>query len=251
MASLAATNSVVMPLVSYSWRWSFTCYGVMTFIFACIWWFFTKDVHSEIESELLNPIRVLGKLSKIPSVRVTLICGAMAFGIAHGYQSWLPKILETKGFSPVTAGLASAVPFIASIPAALAIPRLVPVHLRGRIIALFALMAGISIMWVVATPLPPIHGLLLFGASSSLMPLLVLTLIENPEVESNYLGSATGVFFCVAEIGGFFGPFIVGYLVDLYGTFLVGAIFLFTLGTIIFGFMIFPSKNPAPTNKNP
>lgn len=252
MASLAATNSVVMPLVDYSWRWSFACYGVMTFIFACLWWFFAKDVHSEIESEWFNPIRVMGKLLNVPSVRIILICGPMAFGIGHGYFSWLPKILETKGFSPVTAGLASAVPFIASIPAVLAIPRSVPVHLRGRVIALFALMAGISILWIVATPLPSIPGLLLFGATGTcLMPLLVLTLMENPEVAPKYLGSATGMFFCVAEIGGFFGPFIVGYLVDLSGTFLTGGVFLSVLGAIIFGLMFFLKTDPDPAGKNP
>ena len=39
-------------------------------------------------------------------------------------------------------------------------------------------------------------GLLFYGASGTcLMPLLVLTLMETPEVASKYLGSATGAFF--------------------------------------------------------
>lgn len=250
MATLAATNRVVMPLVDYSWRWCFIYYGVMTFIFACIWWFFTKDVQSEIESERINPIRVLGNLLKVASVRTILICGTMAFGISHGYFSWLPKILEAKGFTPVNAGLASAVPIIASIPAVLAIPRSVPVHLRGKVIAVFALVAGTSILWVVATPWPPIPGLLLFGATCTcLFPLLVLTLMEIPEVALKYLGSATGVFFCVSEIGGFFGPFIVGYLVDLSGMFLIGALFLSTLSVIIFSLTFFLNTGPTSSGE--
>jgi hypothetical protein len=71
------------------------------------------------------------------------------------------------------------------------------------------------------------------------MPLLVLALMETPEVASKYLGSATGVFFCVSEIGGFLGPFIVGYLVDLTGMFLAGALFLSGLGLMIFVLMLF------------
>ena len=65
----------------------------------------------------------------------------------------------------------------------------------------------------------------------------VLTLMETPEVASKYLGSATGVFFCVAEIGGFLGPFCLGYLVDISGTFITGGILLLGFGVIIFWFM--------------
>ena len=38
MFSLAATNSVVMPLTDYSWRLTFVSYGVMTLVFAGFWW---------------------------------------------------------------------------------------------------------------------------------------------------------------------------------------------------------------------
>ncbi len=55
------------------------------------------------------------------------------------------------------------------------------------------------------------------------MPFLMLILMELPEVGSKYIGSAGGMFFCVAEIGGFAGPFIVGALKDLTGSFLGGA----------------------------
>jgi cyanate permease len=57
--------------------------------------------------------------------------------------------------------------------------------------------------------------------------------MELPEVSSRYMGSAGGMFFCVAEIGGFAGPFIVGAIKDLTGSFLVGACFLAGLSGII------------------
>jgi len=142
--------------------------------------------------------------------------------------------------SPTRAGLAAAVPFMASTPAVLLVPRYVPAHRRGRAVSLLAVIAGLAILWVVATPLPPIIGLLLFGCSATcLMPLLVLALMETPTVGTRYLGSATGVFFCVAEIGGFFGPFIVGFLVDLTGTFLIGGAFLAGLSLAICMLMFF------------
>ena len=69
------------------------------------------------------------------------------------------------------------------------------------------------------------------------MPMLVLRLMETPEVALKYLGSATGVFFCVSEIGGFLGPFIVGFLVDLTEGFEAGILFLTVMGLLIFVFM--------------
>ncbi len=165
--------------------------------------------------------------------------GLLAFGIVHGYFAWLPNILETKGFSPATAGIVAAIPYIASIPAVLIIPRTIPAHFRGKVIALLSIVAGTAILLLVATPLSPIIGLLLFGASGTCtIPLLVLILMETPEVASKYLGSATGVFFCVGEIGGFFGPFVLGYLVDITGGFLSGAYFLSGLGVIILALML-------------
>ena len=242
MVCLAVTNSVVMPMVDNSWRLTFFYYGVMALVFALLWWFCAKEVNPETEPERLNPVHVLMDLIKVKNIRIILLCGLLAFGIVHGYSAWLPKILETKGFSPTKAGFVSAVPYIASIPAVLIIPRTVPVQLRGKAIALLAIVAGMTVLWVVATPLSPIVGLLLFGASGPCtIPLLVLALMEAPEVASKYLGSATGVFFCVSEIGGFFGPFVVGYLVDVIGGFLSGAIFMSILGLVILG-LTFPLK---------
>jgi fucose permease len=139
---------------------------------------------------------------------------------------------------PAAAGLASATPYITTIPAVLLVPRLVPPRLRGRIITLLILLYGVSIMWVVATDKVPIFGLLLSGASGpSIFPLLLLILMDIPEVGPKYLGSATGVFFCFSEMGGFLGPFIVGFLVDYTGTFMTGAVFLLLLVLVISSLM--------------
>jgi hypothetical protein len=58
------------------------------------------------------------------------------------------------------------------------------------------------------------------------MPLMLLILMDTPEVGPRYMGSAGGMFFCVAEIGGFSGPLVMGVLVDVTGTFLAGTLFL-------------------------
>jgi cyanate permease len=235
MFSLAATNSVVMPLTGQSWRMTFLWYGVMSFVFAGLWWFGAKEADTDAGTDHFNPLRILAELFRIRRVRLVLLSGLLGFGIMHGYFAWLPKILENSGMSPATAGVFSALPFVTSIPAVLVIPRYAHPGYRGWIIGLMALLAGLSTIWVVVLAWPIIPGLLLFGISGPcLMPMLVLTLMETPEVAAKYLGAATGVFFCVAEIGGFLGPFVIGYLVDLSGTFVSGGMFLCSLGIAIF-----------------
>ena len=218
----------------------------MTILFATLWWLCTKGIDVRGKTERFNIMTVLSALFRVRQVRLILLSGLLAFGIMHGYFAWLPKILETYGMSPAQAGLASALPFMTSIPSVLLIPRYVPQSHRGLATGCMALLAAISICWVVVLKWQIIVGLLLFGISGPcLMPLLVLNLMETPEVAAKYLGSATGVFFCVAEIGGFFGPFIVGYLVDLSGGFVSGALFLMGKGVLILLLMIILQFKPS------
>lgn len=244
--SLAATNALVMPVVGHSWRLTFVFYGMVTFIFALLWWIMARETEEKTEAGQPGALGVLTALIRIPNVRIILVSGLFAFALLHGYGAWLPKILEHSGMSAISAGYASALPYLISIPALLLFPGLVSGRIRGRIIALFGLLAGVGILWVAATDLPVYFGLLLYGATGTVIfPLLVIELMDTPEVGTRYLGSATGVFFCVAEIGGFFGPFIVGFLVDLTGDFLFGSTFLAGLGLVI-GVLMFFLKNQAP-----
>jgi cyanate permease len=162
--------------------------------------------------------------------------GLLSFTIMHGFTNWLPKIMESNGMSPATAGFVAAIPIIAGIPAVLVIPRLVPPHLRGRFLALLALVVAVALLVSMNTlDFPMFVGLVLFGITGpSLFPIVMLMLMDTPEVGERHMGLAGGIFFCVAEIGGFAGPLVMGTLVDLTGTFLAGAVFLAGLSLIIF-----------------
>jgi len=236
LVALAATNSLIMPLTGYSWRLTFVCYGLLTLLIAALWWFLSRDIKSTEATETSNMSTVFGRLIRVRNVRIVLIAGLLLFAIGHGFVQWLPKILESRGFSPTIAGFAASAPLLAAIPAVLIIPRLVPPHLRGRFIALFALLVAIALLVSVMTSgFLLLVGLLLFGiADYGMFPMLMLILMDTPEVGSRYMGSAGGIFFCIAEIGGFMGPLIIGTLVDVTETFLAGISFLVILSMVIF-----------------
>ena len=63
--------------------------------------------------------------------------------------------------------------------------------------------------------------------------------METPEVGSNHMGAAGGMFFCIAEIGGFTGLLVMGASVDLTGDFLGGVIFFAVLCFIFAALALF------------
>ncbi len=251
LIAYSLTNSVVMPLTGYSWRLTFVLFSLLAFSAALLWWFLARDFKSADTAESASIVRVFKGLISLRSVQVVLVMGFLAFAIAHGFNNWLPKIMETGGLSPAMAGFAASLPLLVSIPSVVLIPRSVAPRWRGRIVALTSLVGAISALAIVTgSGGRLITGLMLWGISEScVLPLLVLILMEIPEVGSKYIGSAAGMFFCVAEIGGFAGPLLVGAIKDFSGSFLAGALFIAGLSLIMavtaFSLKVRPARGEA------
>jgi cyanate permease len=246
--ALAATNSFIMPIAGYSWRLTFVYYGFLVFIIALLWLFLARDIEPTGAARGESIGRVFRRLIKIRNVRLILIMGLLSFAIMHGFTNWLPRIMESNGMSPAAAGFVASIPIIAGIAAVLLIPRLAPSQLRGRFLALLALVAAAALLISVKTlGFPMYAGLVLFGISGpSLFPIVMLILMDTPEVGEKHMGLAGGIFFCVAEIGGFAGPLIMGTLADWTGSFLTGAVFLAGLSLVIFMMTFLLRASPEP-----
>ena len=228
LMALALTNSLVMPLVGNNWRLAFVVYGVTTFSIALLWLLLARGDQPGEHLDSMRILDVFGSLIKISNVRILLVMGLLSFAIGHGFSSWLPKILENSGMSATRAGWAAAITIAAGIPSILVIPSMVPSHFRGRIVVVFAVLTGINIGLVMKISGTALYlGLATLGfISAPFMALLLLILMDSPGVATRHMGSAGGMFFCVAEIGGFTGPLLMGILVDATGTFMAGALFL-------------------------
>jgi len=235
LLALALTNSLVMPYLENSWRATFVCYGLLTFLCCAFWGLMARESRVKSPVERIGIIEVFQILIGVRNVQILLLMALLSFAIGHGFSAWLPKILENSGISPANAGFAAAVPIASGVPAILLIPRLIPPHFRGRFIAAGALIMATGLVIVVNTAgYLLIMGLVIIGfISSPFMPMMLLILMDSPEVGSRYMGAAGGMFFCVAEIGGFTGPLAMGVLVDVTGSFLVGTLFLATLCIVI------------------
>jgi cyanate permease len=233
--ALTCTNSLVMPWMEYSWRHTFTFYGFLAFTAAFLWWFLSKEAEPPPAEKDEGIRKIFVRLIRVRNVQIALVMGFLVFTIVHGFSNWLPKLLETSGFSPSLAGILAAVPLMAGVLSLLIIPHLIPRSSRGRFLAWAGILTIIALATgVTASGIVQLAGLALFGfLTPAFVSIMTLILMDTPEVGSGSMGSAVGMFYCVAEMGGFTGPLAMGALVDATGGFLSGVILLAFLCIVI------------------
>jgi cyanate permease len=231
ITALALTNSLILPLVG-DWKNVFLSYGLFGFTIAVIWLIFISrflKVDSVSEKKPASQGDAKRIFLENRDIWLIVLIGVVFFLANHSLQNWLPKILEFRGFSPIMAGYATSLMTFFGILGSLFVPRLSYILNSKRLtIAIVLLISGFSISFIgLYRNLALWFGLLLTGfLIRSMMPLLTLTLMDIPIVGSKNMGKIGGLFFSIGEIGGFLGPFLMGYLKELTGSFFSGIFFL-------------------------
>ncbi len=221
--SLTMTNSVLMPWLDGNWHLVLRCWGWFALASSVIWVLISIS-HSDKHQGEINFSRSKGAtlaLLRIPSVRIVLIMGVFVLFITHGLSNWLPELLRLNGLNIDKAGLWATIPVTVSIISALVIPRLAKPKRRIKILLglfLCTFLATIFLRNGIGIPLT--IGLVLDGLGrSTMMTILILTLVEIKGVGANRAGTASGLFFTAAEIGGVAGPITLGIFYDFTGMF--------------------------------
>ena len=85
-----------------------------------------------------------------------------------------------------------------------------------------------------------LNGLALVGilvvsgvSNTAALPVMTLVLMETPGVGRRHIGAAAGLFFTVAQVGGFTGPLFLGLLRDLTGTLTSGLVMLTVVSGVV------------------
>lgn len=226
IAALGLTNSLALPFVG-SWRGVFFVYGAR--------FLESKRTPSEgsesREEEVRSPSErsPIGQLLKNRTIWSIVAIGIVYFLTTHSLQNWLTSILSMKGFSSVQAGYATSLMILSGILGGLMVPRfLFRPNRMNLIIATILAISGASILMTgLGTGLGLWFGIVAAGFfTRSLMPILIVTLMNMSEIGPGRMGVIGGLFFSMGEIGGFTGPFMMGYLRDVTNSFQVGILFL-------------------------
>ncbi|MHA2140155.1 MAG: MFS transporter [Candidatus Thorarchaeota archaeon] len=227
--ALALTNAIIVPLVG-TWRNAFSFYGLLGFLIAVAWVLFAKAPKSIIEErQELPPLsKMVRNLLGLKNVWLVAIIGSSGFLVFYGFGNWLPALLESKGYSVIDAGLIASFPTWIGLITSAIIPGLTKTGSRRPVIISILLIQGISIVLVGVTAGPfLLASLAVYGLiSGAMMPVLLVVLMDLPNIGAEYTGVASGIYFSIGAFCGFIGPSIVGYLTDLTGTFLPAIILL-------------------------
>jgi len=217
--SLTATHSLLLPAFDGNWRAVMGLWTIVTLVAAAIWFFlagFNPAPSKQQESTGESQFGIIGNLISKPTVMIVLLMSVGVFMFNHGLNNWLPELLQSHGLSAVNAGYWAAIPTLIGIAGSLLIPRLATPERRFNILILLSMAALVaSLLLRFEEPASLVSGLILQGiARSSLMTVLILTLVELPEIGEKYAGVASGLFFSAAEFGGVMGPLLLGILYD-------------------------------------
>jgi CP family cyanate transporter-like MFS transporter len=230
--ALATAASLVIALTG-SWRGISIVYGAITLVVTVLWLVFGKDApeappdrasdrdernidaspHARQNQGILS-------LLKIRNMQLVLLLGFAVFFMNHALGAWLPTILQETGMSLATAGRWVAVSIGVAMISNFAVPSLARLGSRGIWLVVMLMGGALTTVGVVYFTGPGLIAMVLLGTVIRLpaMQVLTLVLMETPGVGARRVGGAAGVFFAVAEIGGFAGPLMMGMVRDATGS---------------------------------
>jgi cyanate permease len=245
MTALAAT-SIVMLALGDSWRITFRVYAGVVVLIALIWLVLAKPLRRTPRTAA-SPGALAGMrhVTRLPGVWLIVAVGFAGFLASHGYRSWLPEMLTTRGISPTTAGLVAAVPAFCGMVGSIVIVRFGSGRHRKTTIITLLVVVGATILvtaWATGSLLMAAIAIEGFCAGA-LMPMMMNTLMNMSQVGPRYMGAAAGLYFAIGEMGGFAGPTIVGLMVGLTGSFTGGLLIL----SLTMWAMVIPASRLALT----
>ncbi len=218
MATLVLSNSVFMPLTG-SWRTTVLVETGAVVVATAVWLVISgRAPEAPIHVAPIDIAGAAGRRALLadPEVRTVLALGLGVFFVGHGLGGWMPEVLrEHSGFSAMAAANWTALGGLVGVLASLLVPRRVErSRMPNAMAAMFLLIAvALVALLVLPTSLDPLP-VAVAGLRSALVPLILIGLMESGSVTPANTGVAYGLWFAVAEIGGFAGPFVLGAVAD-------------------------------------
>jgi cyanate permease len=238
--ALTLTHSVLLPLFDGNWRTILNLWGAVAVGAGLAWFAIASTAGRRVRGfdEKAIDVEHAGtekpgvlQIVAITGVPLVLVMSVGVFLINHGLNNWLPEMLRERGMTPIEAGYWAALPMLIGILGSLTIPRLATPDRRFVILGILCAAAAISsFLLTMNGPATTTVALLVQGlVRSTLMTVLILTLVELPGIKQEQAGTASGLFFSAAEIGGVLGPLGLGFIYDLTHGFNAG---LYTLTAV-------------------
>lgn len=243
-----------------SWRYLFILEGIPPFIWAAIWWFTIADspetakfisvaerdyLREQFEEDrrLYKPAANNWKAA-FSNGRIWLLV-AVYFLVQvgfYGFSLWLPTVIKDVTKTGFTAtGFLTALPFLAAL-----LLMWINANHSDRTLerrthtALPLIFGGIAlILSAITTHIIFLTVIFLILTEGFMLPYIgVFWTLPSLIVGSDALGATNGLINGIGNLGGFFGPFIVGALITSTHSTMAGLVFL-TIVLICAGLLLF------------
>lgn len=224
------------------WRPLFFWSGVVAVGYGLAWLLISHRARVDAQMETNDSFSLESVVTDLRLVlshrelQLVVVIGTMYLLLNHGLQGWLPTLLESRGLSPGLAGQATSLLIAAYVVGVLVVPELAD-RFEFRRPALMACgsVAFVGMLGVIAgdTGALVVLGIIVTGLGVGGVSPLVRAIPPDLEgIGARLTGTAVGFIFAVGEIGGFFGPMLIGVLHDATGSFVPGLILL-AAGTLV------------------
>ena len=237
VTALLLTQPLILPWLEGNWRALLQIWGGVSLAAGLFWLLVAKESPRTPDSiEGRSIMSGLVELLRIPAVRVILLMSVAVFSINHGMGNWLVEILQSFGADASRASALATIPVVVGILSALTLPRMAVGSRRFSVLILLFSCSALASLALLSQPAGVwlYFALIVEGiAAGSMMTVLVLTLVEVPGVGDKRAGTAGGLFFSAAEIGGVGGPVLLGILLHAQGRFSSGLMVLALLGVLL------------------
>lgn len=238
-AGALATAAGVVVALTGSWRGISLVYGVVLGLILVAWLLLARDApraaedaRSQDDDAGAPGVAGWGDLLRMRNVRIVLLLGFATFFVNHGLNGWLPTLLHENGMSLQSAGRWMSVAVMASMIGNMLLPSLAPHGYRALALTATQVAAGATTLTLVLLSGAPLIAMVMVNAvlRQPVLQMLTLVLTDTPGIGAKRLGLAAGLFFMVAEIGGFSGPLLLGLIRDATGSLNAGVL---TAGIVI------------------
>jgi cyanate permease len=160
------------------------------------------------------------------AMRLLVVVGTAYLLLQHGLQGWLPTVLEARGIDPDTAATVASIFVLAQAVGTVVVPPASDRFGRRRAAVVgcgVAAAVGVGALVVVGSAVAAASAVVTVGLGiGGISPLLRAIPTELDDVGPELTATAVGLVFAVGELGGFAGPFVVGSLRDVTGSFAPG-----------------------------
>ena len=209
------------------WKMTLTAYGALTLLFALAWLFLGREVKKNTVADTESAPINIGSILRRRETLLLGLCVAGPFTMFMGLSSWLPSYYhEAFGMSLEQGGFVTGLAPLFGIPACI-LGGILPLRMGVRKPFLFAsgavlVVASFGTFLFNIVPVIYVSVALTGMALMFFQPTIFTIVMELPGANPKSAALVIAAAWAIGNVAGFFGPVIIGALMDATGSYVYG-----------------------------